>query len=71
MENKKIKNIEKAAERIKLAVHNKERIILYGDSDMDGITSVVILEEAIKSLNLEAGTSFPSAPKKGGTEDAP
>ena len=46
----KIKNIEKAAERIKKAVQNKERIILYGDSDMDGITSVVIVEEAIKNL---------------------
>jgi len=49
MENK-IKNIEKAAERIKKAVLNKERIILYGDSDLDGISSVVILEETIKNL---------------------
>jgi single-stranded-DNA-specific exonuclease len=46
----KLKNIEKAAQRIKLAVQQKERIILYGDSDMDGICSVVILEEAIKNL---------------------
>ncbi len=46
----KIKNIEKAAERIKKAAQNKEPIILYGDSDLDGISSVVILEEAIKSL---------------------
>ncbi len=46
----KIKNIEKAAERIKKAVANNERIILYGDSDLDGISSVVILDEAIKSL---------------------
>jgi single-stranded-DNA-specific exonuclease len=46
----KIKNIEKAAERIKKAVANGERIILYGDSDLDGISSVVILSEAIKNL---------------------
>jgi len=46
----KIKNIEKAADRIKKAVLNKERIILYGDSDLDGISSVVVLEEAIKNL---------------------
>ncbi len=50
MEKQKIKNIDKAAERIKKAVKNSERIILYGDSDLDGISSVVILEEAIKSL---------------------
>lgn len=54
----KIKNIEKAAERIKKAVANNERIILYGDSDLDGISSVVILEEAIKSLGGQVDCSF-------------
>ena len=54
----KIKNIEKAAERIKKAVENKEHIILYGDSDLDGISSVVILEEAIKNLGGNACCSF-------------
>ena len=57
---KKIKNIEKVAERIKEAVVNKERIILYGDSDMDGISSVVILGEAIKNLGGEVDlVAFP------------
>ena len=54
----KIKNIEKAAERIKKAVQNKERIILYGDSDLDGISSVVILEEAIKSSSGHIDSAF-------------
>lgn len=54
----KIKNIEKAAERIKKAVLDKERIILYGDSDLDGITSVVILEEAIKNLGGKVDVVF-------------
>lgn len=54
----KIKNIEKAAERIKKAVANNERIILYGDSDLDGISSVVILEEAIKSLGGHIDVAF-------------
>ncbi len=54
----KIKNIEKAAERIKKAVQNKERIILYGDSDLDGISSVVILEEAIKNLGGHIDCAF-------------
>lgn len=48
-----IKNIQKVAERIKLAAQNGERIILYGDSDCDGVTSTVILKEAIKSLGGE------------------
>jgi len=54
----KIKNIQLAAERIKKAVSNKERIILYGDSDLDGISSVVILEEAIKSLGWHVDCAF-------------
>ncbi|MCX6720175.1 MAG: DHH family phosphoesterase [Candidatus Staskawiczbacteria bacterium] len=54
----KIKNIEKAAERIKEAVRKKERVILYGDSDLDGISSVVILEEAIKGLGGKVDTAF-------------
>lgn len=58
MPAKKIKNIEKAAERIKKAVENNERIILYGDSDLDGISSVVILEEAIKGLGGHVDSVF-------------
>jgi len=56
----KIKNIEKAAERIKKAVNNKEHIILYGDSDCDGISSVVILGEAIKNIGgVVLAVAFP------------
>ena len=45
-----IKNIKKAAARITKAIKNQERIILYGDADMDGIGSTIILKEAIKPL---------------------
>lgn len=62
----KIKNIEKAAERIKKAVLNNERIILYGDSDLDGIASVVVLEGAIKNLGGQvAKTAFPDREQDG------
>lgn len=62
----KIKNIEKAAERIKQAVENKESIILYGDSDVDGIASVVILEETIKNLGGRIDTvAFPDRENDG------
>jgi len=46
----KIKNIEKAAERIKQAVLNSEQIIIYGDGDLDGISSMVIVKESIDNL---------------------
>jgi len=46
----KIKNLQKAANRIQKVNAQKERIVLYGDADLDGITSVLIADEAIKSL---------------------
>jgi single-stranded-DNA-specific exonuclease len=54
----KILNIDKAAERIKKAVANNEHIILYGDSDLDGISSTTILGEAIKSLGGVVDSAF-------------
>lgn len=45
-----IKNLEKAAQRILEAIKKKERILIYGDSDLDGVCSVIILKETIKNL---------------------
>jgi len=44
-----IKNLKKAAERIKKAIKNKENIVIYGDADLDGVASVIIMQEAIKN----------------------
>jgi len=53
-----IKNLKKAADRIKKAVENKEKIILYGDSDLDGVTSVVMLKETIQNLGGQVTAVF-------------
>lgn len=45
-----IKNLEKAAKRIKEAIEKKEKIILYGDADLDGASSVTIIKETIETL---------------------
>jgi|AntAceMinimDraft_18_1070375.scaffolds.fasta_scaffold47527_2 single-stranded-DNA-specific exonuclease len=50
---KQIKNLAEVSQRIKQAVKKKEKIILYGDSDVDGATSVIILKEAIERLGGE------------------
>src|SRR3989344_4529708 len=62
----KIKNLTKAANRVKKAIAQRERIVLYGDADMDGVTSVLIADEAIKSLggNVVA-YYFPEREKEG------
>jgi single-stranded-DNA-specific exonuclease len=61
-----IKNLKKAADRILKAIQKKENIILYGDADLDGTSSVIILKEAIKSLggNISA-FYFPDREKEG------
>jgi single-stranded-DNA-specific exonuclease len=46
----KLRNIELVADRIKKAITNDEQIILFGDSDMDGVSATVIAQEAISNL---------------------
>lgn len=51
-----MKDMEKAVRRITSAIKNSERIIVYGDYDVDGITGTTIL---VKTLNkLGAQTSY-------------
>jgi len=45
-----IRNLKKTAQRIERAIKNKEKILLFSDSDLDGVTSFIVLEETIKSL---------------------
>ncbi len=49
-----MKNLKEVSERIKKAVDDNEKIVLYGDADLDGVTSVVILEEAIGKIGGRA-----------------
>lgn len=45
-----IKNLTEVAKRILKAIENREKILLYGDADLDGACSVIILKEAIFNL---------------------
>lgn len=53
-----IKNLKKAAKRILKAVKNRERFVLYGDADLDGVSSVIILRETIKNLGGEISAIY-------------
>jgi len=44
---------DQAAQRIALALRNKERIFVFGDYDCDGITSAAILTEVLRELGGE------------------
>jgi single-stranded-DNA-specific exonuclease len=43
-----------AAERIARAVRDKQRIVVFGDYDCDGMTSAAIFTEALRALGAEA-----------------
>ena len=58
-------NIEFAIERIKKAMENKEKIMVYGDYDCDGICSTSILVKTFKMLNYDVGYYIPSRYKDG------
>jgi len=61
-----IKNLKKAGERILRAIEKGERILLYGDADLDGICSVIILKETIQSLGGKIPEIyFPNREKEG------
>lgn len=61
-----IKNLKKVAQRISQAIEDQERIILYGDADLDGTCSVILLEETIKNLGAQiADIYFVNREKEG------
>lgn len=44
-------DIEKAVERIKLAVSKREKVLVFGDYDVDGVTSLAIFNEFAKDYS--------------------
>ena len=39
--------MEKAINRIKAAIKNQSKILIYGDYDVDGVTASTLMEEAL------------------------
>lgn len=54
-----------AAERIKKAVEDGEKIVVYGDYDVDGVTSTVILYSFLKKLGANAEYYIPDRVSEG------
>jgi single-stranded-DNA-specific exonuclease len=55
----KMPGIKDAVDRITLAVKNKEKITVYGDYDVDGITGVSILWQLLKLLDADVDYYIP------------
>lgn len=58
-------DMEIAVDRIIKAVNNKEKIMIYGDYDADGITSVSVLKKYLNQIGLETGEYIPNRLNEG------
>lgn len=57
--------IKKAIDRIKLAKKNKEKVIIYGDYDADGICATAILWESLNQFGVKVLPHVPDRFKEG------
>ncbi len=60
-----LKDVEKATARIKSALDNDEKITIYGDYDVDGVTSVSILYMYLKERGAEVDYYIPTREGEG------
>ena len=68
----KLKGITKAVMRIKKAIKNDEEILIFGDYDVDGITSTSLLKRMFeKEFNKEVDYYIPNRLKEGYGLNAP
>lgn len=51
--------MEKAARRIAAAIRDKEKVVLYGDYDVDGVTALAIVQRVLTSAGLESQAFLP------------
>jgi single-stranded-DNA-specific exonuclease len=58
-------DMDKAVERILRAIRQKEKILIFGDYDVDGVLSVVILLKALRALGAEVDYFIPERLKEG------
>ncbi len=58
-------DMQKAVERLAKAIENKEKIVIYGDFDADGITSTSLLYKSLKYLGADVNYFIPDRDKEG------
>ena len=58
-------DMQKAVERLSKAIDNKEKIVIYGDFDADGVTSTSLLYKTFKYLGADVNYFIPDRDKEG------
>ena len=60
-----LKDMDKAVIRIRQALENNEKITIYGDYDVDGITSIAILYKHLTAMGFEVDYYIPDRIQEG------
>ena len=60
-----LKDVDRAVARIRLAIERHERIAIYGDYDVDGVTSVSVLYLFLSKRGADVGYYIPSRIRDG------
>ncbi|MBQ2897809.1 MAG: single-stranded-DNA-specific exonuclease RecJ [Clostridia bacterium] len=60
-----LKDMEKAVKRINTAISDNEKIAVYGDYDVDGVTATTLMLSCLKELGADASFYIPSRDKEG------
>ena len=60
-----MKDMKTAADRVRLAVARKEHIAVFGDYDVDGITSTALLTEFLRGLGARVTSYIPARLEEG------
>lgn len=53
-------SIEKATERVHDAIHNKEKILIFGDYDADGVSSTTVMLKTLQELGAKCDFYIPN-----------
>ncbi len=60
-----LRDVERAVARIRAAVEDKQKIVIYGDYDVDGVTSVSMLYLYLAGMGADVGYYIPSRAGEG------
>lgn len=58
-------DMKEAVDRIEIAIQRKDKIIIYGDYDVDGITSITVLKRFLEERGLEVDYYVPNRLQEG------
>jgi len=60
-----MKDMDKLVDRVVLAKQNNEKVIIYGDYDVDGVTSITILYSFLREIGLDVYYYLPDRMEEG------